>query len=201
MNDGGPDRKNPAGPAGQRAAAAIAELRRGAGLPYTELAARLEALGRPIPVLGLSRLERGDRRIDADDLVALALALEATPNRLILPGIDIIDADQPRPLTATVSATPGRLWAWAQGEEPLPTRTAHGERKYWFIRSNKPYLLANPVVAGGGVPGRDTGRSPELQDKLGQVVLAIQHALAGGLSDTEIRCAAELALSGALGPP
>jgi transcriptional regulator with XRE-family HTH domain len=39
---------------------------------YVDLAARLAAAGRPIPVLGLRRLEDGKRRADADDLVALA---------------------------------------------------------------------------------------------------------------------------------
>jgi hypothetical protein len=34
----------------------------------------------------ISKIETTDRRIDVDDLVALAVALDTTPNRLLLPG-------------------------------------------------------------------------------------------------------------------
>ena len=68
-----------------RSSTNIRQLREARKLTYTELSAKLAKLGRPIPVLGLSRIEKGRRRVDADDLVALALALRVNPGALLLP--------------------------------------------------------------------------------------------------------------------
>ena len=57
----------------------LKQLRDARRLTYRELADRLAAIGRPIPTLGLSRIEKGTRRVDADDLVALAIALGVNP--------------------------------------------------------------------------------------------------------------------------
>jgi transcriptional regulator with XRE-family HTH domain len=118
-NPGGRQPKNPPGPAGERVIAAVKQLRESQGLTYKQLSERLDALGRPIPVLGLSRLEQGNRRVDVDDLVALAIALGTTPNRLLLPPADPENAGDDYRLTATVKGTPPALWAWASGEVPL----------------------------------------------------------------------------------
>ena len=111
--------KNPLGPTGERVIANIKQLRQSKGLNYKQLSERLESLGRPIPVLGLSRLERGERRVDVDDLVALAIALETTPNRLLLPGSDIEVTSEAQRLTPDITSTPPLMWAWATGEVPL----------------------------------------------------------------------------------
>lgn len=57
----------------------------GGAMQYQELAERLEKVGRPIPVLGLRRIESEERRVDADDLVALAIVLNVSPVRLLMP--------------------------------------------------------------------------------------------------------------------
>jgi transcriptional regulator with XRE-family HTH domain len=44
---------------------------------------RLAALGRPILPSGLSKIEQSTRRVDVDDLVALADALRTVPSRLL----------------------------------------------------------------------------------------------------------------------
>jgi transcriptional regulator with XRE-family HTH domain len=54
-------------------------------LTFAELSKRLGALGRPIPVLGLRRIELGERRVDVDDLLALADALGIAPVLLLAP--------------------------------------------------------------------------------------------------------------------
>lgn len=112
-----PTPKNPLGPTGHRAAATVAELRERDRLSYKELSDRLRDLGRTIPTLGLSRVERIERRIDADDLVALAIALETTPNRLLLPGTARQDVNIS--LTPTVEVSEQLAWAWAQAQAPL----------------------------------------------------------------------------------
>lgn len=70
---------------------------------YAELSRKLAEMGREIPPLGLRRIETGERRVDVDDLVALALALDLSPLALLLP-------------TDTSSLVPfGRSWdgaAW-----------------------------------------------------------------------------------------
>jgi transcriptional regulator with XRE-family HTH domain len=110
--------KNPLGPTGERVRDNVRHLREDVRrMSYRELSDQLEALGRRIPTLGLSRIEDGARRVDADDLVALALALGVTPDRLLLP----IDADpaEDAALTSAVKARQFQLWGWARGESAL----------------------------------------------------------------------------------
>lgn len=70
-------------------AAMVAEnvrvLRKERGLGLADLSARLAELGRPLSLKVLSKMELGDRGIDVDDLVALAGALDVTPERLLMP--------------------------------------------------------------------------------------------------------------------
>lgn len=199
--------KIPPGPAGKRVAEHVKKLRQASGLTYKDVSDRLAALGRPIPVLGLSRLEKGERRIDADDLIALALAFDVTPNRLMLPDVDARASASAHGLTAAVRGRPQELWSWAQGEEPVPVPVetlidADGpdDFRHAFITENKPYLLNQAVVSGGGIPGRNASASPELEEKLGRALTGIQEALASGLSVTEVRCAVELAITTTLLP-
>jgi transcriptional regulator with XRE-family HTH domain len=104
-----------------------------------QLSEELGKLGRPILASGLSKIETGERRVDVDDLVALAVALDVSPSRLLLPG------EQPQPLTGAdltwekvsrhgkVQLTPareaewGQAWAWACGESPLSGVDVQGE--------------------------------------------------------------------------
>ncbi|MEU6184536.1 hypothetical protein [Nocardia sp. NPDC047038] len=75
-------------------------------------------VARPIPTLGLRHIEAMKRRVDADDLVALAVALGANPNALLLPPTDsslhLVEITGSRDLTAADA------WSWARGERYLP---------------------------------------------------------------------------------
>lgn len=73
------------GSLGDHVARQLKRLREDKRMPYTELSQRLESLGHPIPVLGLRRIERGERRVDVDELAALALALNVPPLLLLFP--------------------------------------------------------------------------------------------------------------------
>jgi transcriptional regulator with XRE-family HTH domain len=66
---------------------AVARRRRALNLGYAELSRRLADGGRDIPPLGLRRIESGDRRVDVDDLTALAVALKVSPVTLLMPGM------------------------------------------------------------------------------------------------------------------
>lgn len=105
------------GPTGKRVADNVRALRD--RMPLRELEARLGDLGRPILASGIMKIERAERRVDADDLVALAAALGVNPNRLLMPA-------QARPLVSAdiLPSDAGRVgeigaWEWAKGQWPL----------------------------------------------------------------------------------
>ncbi|KOG77350.1 hypothetical protein ACZ90_59415 [Streptomyces albus subsp. albus] len=109
------DKKNPLGPVGTQAQKNVERLREARKMTKKDLSERVGALGRSIPPLGISRIEAGTRRIDTDDLVALALALNVSPLTLLLP--DAWDEEQVR-LTASVRLSTRTAWLWAQGQMP-----------------------------------------------------------------------------------
>jgi transcriptional regulator with XRE-family HTH domain len=78
---------NRIGPAGRVLAANLQMIRKRRKLTFAELSARTEEIGTPIPVLGLRRIERGERRVDFDDLLALAVALDVHPVNLMVPNV------------------------------------------------------------------------------------------------------------------
>jgi len=108
--------KTIAEPVAARTAVNVRELRKQRGLGLAEVAALMADLGRPLSLNGLSRVERGQRRIDVDDLVALALVLDVSPVRLLLTP----DASDDRiSLTPKVSVPKRDAWQWASGEHQL----------------------------------------------------------------------------------
>lgn len=105
------------GPSAERVAANVRELRKARGLDLAGLAQRMSAVGQPIGLTGISKLETGERRVDVDDLVALAVALDVSPVRLLLPPT----ADETKvDVTPDAEATARTAWLWATGEKPLP---------------------------------------------------------------------------------
>jgi transcriptional regulator with XRE-family HTH domain len=121
------EKKNPLGPTGERLRLSIARVREARGMSKKELSERVAALGRPIPPLGISRLEAGTRRIDADDLVALALALRVSVTALLLPTHG--DGSEQVELTEQVSLPAADAWQWADGDKPhdKPERDPWGD--------------------------------------------------------------------------
>lgn len=110
------------GPTGDRAARNVQELR--GNITFTDLASRLAALGRHLNAESLGKIEHHDpnkrRRMDVDDLVALALALDTTPNRLLLTQ-EADNTDVTLAPNATVKAVDA--WHWAT------------ERPFWQVES------------------------------------------------------------------
>jgi hypothetical protein len=130
------------GSVGQRVAKEVARLR--GRTSVRELSARLSKLGRPILPSGITKLEQGKRRVDVDDLVALAVALKVTPTRLLLgppptdgtaddPAHDEVwewtewvsedgERRSPVPLIRflpNLALEPWEAWPWALGDMPL----------------------------------------------------------------------------------
>jgi transcriptional regulator with XRE-family HTH domain len=135
------------GPVSRRVVENVKALRDQLGWSLARLSQELERVGRPILATGLHRLEQGKRRIDADDLVGLALALRVTPARLLLPA-EPVDAVL---LTEQRSVSWQEAWRWVSGEQPLleggpiplPDR-----RVEQFIRDNRPFESATGDLGG-----------------------------------------------------
>jgi transcriptional regulator with XRE-family HTH domain len=108
------------GPAGWVLAANIQRVRDSQRLKYAELARLLAAAGREIPVLGLRRIERGERRVDFDDLLALAYVLEVTPVDLMVSGVA---TEEPYPVTAEIERSSSDVREWIRGEQLIPLVT------------------------------------------------------------------------------
>lgn len=71
------------GETGESVAAAVAAHRQRRGWDQRHLAERVTACGRPMSASVLGKLESGTRRVDIDDLAALAAALDVPPARLL----------------------------------------------------------------------------------------------------------------------
>jgi transcriptional regulator with XRE-family HTH domain len=196
-----------AGPSSKRVAANLRRIRREHEITTAALAKRLAALGHPIADTGITKIEKGMRGVDVDDLTALALALEVTPNRLLLPEMDVADGGAHHMFTPGILHKSRQLWAWATGEVPFgywpasvaDTRETRGEQVS-FNRENQPHHWVAAV--GQGFPGllnADTGRLQGAAiTALSAVVL---QAFQAGLSTADIRDAATGAIAAALVHP
>jgi transcriptional regulator with XRE-family HTH domain len=86
-------------------------------MPVTELSAKMDALGRPIPPLGIRRIEAGERRVDVDDLTALAVALEVSPETLLMPYAE--NANDEVRITGWEPMYASEAWRWMQTDISL----------------------------------------------------------------------------------
>lgn len=162
-------KKSELGPVGNIAADNVKRIRERQRLTFAELSRMLEEIGRSIPPLGLRRIESGERRIDADDLVALAVVLNVSPLALLLP----TEASQ---LTSQGQEyEPRVIWEWAQGHTPLD-RTRDPAEQLAFVRESNPVMYeqvraeqeagkvnANPVAVGRVIAKR---QRQEVRDRL-----------------------------------
>ena len=106
------------GNAGMVAAQNVHRLR--GNMTFAELGRQLEDIGHPIPPLGLRRIEKGQRRIDVDDLVALAQIFGVSPLGILLPHGLVYD--RVKYLASDLDETDQSvrmLWLWALGQEVL----------------------------------------------------------------------------------
>lgn len=92
---------------------------RGGHTSLRELETKLEGLGVKISASGLQKIEAGTRRVDADEIVALAIALGVNPNSLLMP-----DDSSQNEVAEKITAAPENLsgedaWAWANGYSRL----------------------------------------------------------------------------------
>ena len=135
----------------------------------TELAQRVSDLGVPLRVNSISRLENGTRVADVPELLALAVALDVAPNRLLLTA----DAnDEPVELTPNLSVAARWAWRWAAGDRPLP-------RDGVVIYGNTGFQLVNrPHDPPDGTTVRELDEhSEQLRDLHREVRLAVERGV------------------------
>jgi transcriptional regulator with XRE-family HTH domain len=112
------------GPVSEQLAKNLRAIRDRRRLSQEDLAVALAAVGRPMQRSAIAKVEKGDRRVDVDDLVALALALNVTPARLLLPDVAIDDDVE---LTDQVRAPAWMVWQWMLGAVSLAANAADVE--------------------------------------------------------------------------
>lgn len=96
----------------------VERLRKAQNLNIPELGRRLGAIGHPMTATSITRLENGERRVDADDLMALAIVLGVNPNGLLLP--DSKNDKQAMQTTGRAETDSAAvLWGWALGKNCL----------------------------------------------------------------------------------
>jgi transcriptional regulator with XRE-family HTH domain len=105
------------GPTGKTVAENLARLRKTRGLSTRQLSAELERRGRSVSASGITRMEKADRHVTADELVALAAALKVNPSALLLPLKDGPEESVEISGVGTVGAS--EAWDWADGRRPL----------------------------------------------------------------------------------
>ncbi|MER5649058.1 helix-turn-helix transcriptional regulator [Streptosporangium sp. NPDC002524] len=106
---------NDVGPTGAQVAENLRSFRTERGLSTIRLSQLLGEIGRPIQATGITKIEKKERKVDVDDLVALALVLNVSPLALLLPSVD---GDEMVPLAPTVELPAWLVWEWAEGASP-----------------------------------------------------------------------------------
>lgn len=112
-----PGVKSELGPTALVVAANVRQHRERMGFSFAQLSRELVRAGRDIPPLGLGRIESGERRVDVDELTALAAAFGVCPAALLMPESE--DPEAIVQLTGTEKAQAQRIWSWLTGSYPL----------------------------------------------------------------------------------
>ncbi len=135
---------------GQNVASVVAEnvlrLRKQRGLTVRQLSERLAELGTPLLASGITKIEQGQRKVDVNDLVALAVALDTSPAVLLVPDVDV-DEDRPVAVTPERVVSARAAWWWATATQPLPRPDKPGMHRhpvvlYPFLRTQPRWVLA-----------------------------------------------------------
>jgi transcriptional regulator with XRE-family HTH domain len=105
------------GPTGEQVRSNIRRLRENSGLSQTQLARLTTTTTRPLASVAINEIENGARRVDVDDLIALAAALGVNPNALLMP--DKVGEDYDVELSGIGTINSTRAWEWARGYAPV----------------------------------------------------------------------------------
>ena len=140
--------KKESGAASARVAANVRRLRTQRGMSTYELSRQLKALGWPISPTSITRLEQNERRVDADDLLALAIVLRTSPNVLLFAAEIPAGDSTEMVVTDRTMARPADMWAWASGERPFGAQAplTGSAAALWAVEHN-PHRSADVIRA------------------------------------------------------
>lgn len=205
--DGRDGRQTIKGPQRERVAVNVKELRGLRRMTLAELSVRLHLLGHPLRSTAIHKIEQRERKVDADDLVALALALDVSPNRLLLPGTAVRGVDTQ--LTNAASVDELDAWRWARGKQTffgLPMRQEERqamqygrqmyERRVEFPRINRPDVPEHPPTAQVGPHWRELQNLWQATSSLAAEIGCSLEAVLRLIPDAEIVTAAPLRPAG-----
>jgi transcriptional regulator with XRE-family HTH domain len=98
----------------------VTQFRRDRHLTLVQLSERTAQLGRGLSVSALSLIATGKRRVDVDDLMVLAVALEVPPVSLLMPRLMPRQRRQQKRVSATAfpnGVAPQQLFDWLTGSQ------------------------------------------------------------------------------------
>jgi hypothetical protein len=175
--------KKEMGTTGEAVARNVKRLREAANLTYTEVSTALADVDRPMSPLAVRRIEEMDRRVDVDELLALAVVLGVTPISLLYPGAKgARESVTATGLRSTVSA--GHLWEWMRAETSLMVEEDEMER-YAFLGAALPewrrHEFSEEIRQWSEIStARGVERAPqEVQDTFEAFRLALKRGTAG----------------------
>lgn len=119
MTEPRPRRTNEIAATGQQVAANVRRLRNARQLSAAALAQLLTEHGRPFVQSAVANIEAGRRRVDVDDLMALAVVLNVSPTMLLLPP----DARSTTEATGAGTKPAHEFYRWADRQWPLEAST------------------------------------------------------------------------------
>lgn len=100
----------------------VKRLRVKQNLGLRGLSKKLGDAGRPLGHSAVDQIEKGTRRVDVDDLLALAVALDVSPVTLLMPAeVDMADPVRVTGLVERAAAV--GVWEWLRGRMARPDAT------------------------------------------------------------------------------
>lgn len=114
-------KKTDIGPTAETLSRNLTRLREAKGLTFTQVSKRLADGGRSISPLAVRRIEDGERRVDVDDLMALAIALDVSPTYFLMPDTEG-PGDEVIVTGRSESVTAKKLYDFLHGEYGLGGR-------------------------------------------------------------------------------
>lgn len=111
----------------------VKRLREANGWSQRDFAERMKALGIPLHHATVAKVEKGTRRVDLDELLKLAYALNVAPVHLFVPTDEYIDTLQVD-VTPEVTVGPYVLRKWIRGELPIADQD---QRRYFAFMPNE----------------------------------------------------------------
>jgi transcriptional regulator with XRE-family HTH domain len=128
------------GPTGETVRANVARVRNQQRLTLRDVADRLERTDRPMAHNTVSEIERGARRVDVDDLMALAAALNVSPATLLMP--DTTEGEWETAVQATglpEGVTAQQLWTWLTANAGIGLEGR--EQAEWMMGARPPAAI------------------------------------------------------------